>query len=193
MDQYNQNQIQQAIRMKITRHTQSTTTHRARIVHRQVRSIGIKRSHLGIVLLSVLLGAGEDELAALDGLLLLLGQGLLLLLGGPLLLALLLAEHRLRHRHLRRLGRHLPRSRPNQPVVLSHRLKRAANNESSNNVRRGGSPYLDKLRRRGGSRGGRRCTNAAAGVGRAGYVGGVWLLGFVVVIGRLGTVRDESV
>jgi hypothetical protein len=65
-----------------------------------------RRSYLGLVLPGILLGADEDELAVLAGLLL-LGSCLLLLLGQPLLLALPLLEQRLRHRHLRRLGRHL--------------------------------------------------------------------------------------
>ena len=142
----------------------------------------MRRSDLGIVLLGVLLRASEDELAALDGLLL-LGQGLLLLLDGPLLLALLLAEHRLWHRHLRHLGRHL---HVHGPKLLSHRSKRAANSEGVNGVRRGRLPYLDELGRRGvrGESGGQRLTQAAAGVGRAGYVGGVLSLGFVEVIRR---------
>jgi hypothetical protein len=45
--------------------------------------------------------------------------------------ALLLAEHRLWHHHLRRLGRHL---HVHDPKLLSHKSKHAANSESGNGV-----------------------------------------------------------
>jgi hypothetical protein len=67
------------------------------------------RAHLGVVLLGVLLGAGEDDLAALERLLP-VRERLLLLVRCPLLLPLALPQHRLRdRRRLRLCSRHLRR------------------------------------------------------------------------------------
>jgi hypothetical protein len=104
-------------------------------------------AYLGIVLLGVLLGASEDERAALARLLP-VGERLLLRLLIPLLLPLPLLQHRLRHKgrlRLRRRRRHLKRAERSTTSSDQHRLRRRRR-ERARRREREEAAYLEHLR-----------------------------------------------